>query len=40
MQSPKHSRWNIHDILALAVVALCALIAVAALTRRSAEVFD
>ena len=33
MQSPKHSRSHIRDILALAVIALCALIVVAALLR-------
>ena len=33
MQSPNRSRWPIRDILALAVVALCALIVLAALLR-------
>ena len=33
MQSPNRSRRPIHDILALAVVALCALIVLAALIR-------
>ena len=36
MQPPKHSRWNIRDILALAVVALCALIILATLKRPGA----
>ena len=36
MQSPKRSRWPIRDILALAVVALCALIILAALIRPGA----
>jgi len=31
MQPSNHSRWPIRDILALAVVALCALIVLAAL---------
>jgi hypothetical protein len=29
MQPPTHSRWPIRDILALAVVALCALVVLA-----------
>lgn len=33
MESPHPSRWPIRDILALAVVALCALIVLAALLR-------
>jgi len=33
MQSPNRSRWPIRDILALAVVALCTLVVLAALIR-------
>lgn len=33
MQQPNRTRWTARDILALAVVALCALIIVAALLR-------
>jgi multisubunit Na+/H+ antiporter MnhB subunit len=36
MQSPNRSRWPIRDILALAVVALCALLVLAALKRPGA----
>jgi uncharacterized membrane protein len=36
MQSSKQFRWNIRDILALAVVALCALLVLAALKRPGA----
>jgi hypothetical protein len=36
MHSPKHSRYNIRDILALAVVALCTLIVLATLKRPGA----
>jgi hypothetical protein len=33
MQPPSRSRWSVRDILALAVVALCALVVLAALIR-------
>ena len=33
MRHPNRSRWPIRDILALAVVALCALLVLAALIR-------
>ena len=33
MQHPNHSRWSIRDILAFAVIGLCALIILAALIR-------
>jgi hypothetical protein len=36
MQPPLHSRWSVRDILALAVVALCALIVLAALIHPGA----
>jgi hypothetical protein len=36
MHPSKRSRWPIRDILALAVVALCTLIVLAALIRRGA----
>jgi hypothetical protein len=36
MRSPNHSRWSVRDILALAVVALCALVVLAALLRPAA----
>ena len=40
MQSPNRSRRPIHDILALAVVALCALVILAALQGVSQELRD
>ena len=36
MQSPNRSRWTARDILALSVVALCALVVLAALIRPGA----
>ncbi len=33
MRHPNNSRWSVRDILALAVVALCALVVLAALIR-------
>jgi hypothetical protein len=33
MQSPIRSRWSVRDILALAVIALCALVVLAAVFR-------
>jgi hypothetical protein len=36
MQPPIHSRWSVRDILALAVVALCALVVLAAVLRPGA----
>jgi peptidoglycan/LPS O-acetylase OafA/YrhL len=39
MQHPNRSRWTIRDILALAVVALCALLILTALKRPDAP-FD
>ncbi len=40
MQHPNRSRWPIRDILALAVVALCALVVLAALRTPGGDVFD
>jgi hypothetical protein len=36
MHPTKHSHWSVRDILALAIVALCALFVLAALIRPSA----
>ena len=36
MQSPNRSRWSVRDILALAVVTLCALVVLAALIQPGA----